>query len=337
MDKIKNILKKLTSLSGISSAEYRVSKSVMSVLAEFCDKTNVDEFGNIYGYIYANNAKKTILLEAHIDRVGLMITKIEDNGFLEFSPLGGTDTRILPYSEVNIGNEPYKKGLIMPKKEKDSGVYEISELHIDTGYTNDEIKIFSKEGDVCFLNSEFISLKNDVVSCGGLDNRAGVTAVIDALSSIEKDKLKYNIVILLSVREELGFCGAYKGAETARPDGAIVIDVTHGQTENTKDISGVFPLGSGAIICRGPSLCDSYCQQLISVAKEKGISYDIEVASASSGTTSWAISSLLDGIPSALISIPLRYMHTNVEAVDLKDISEVSRLIYEAVNGGMVL
>ena len=158
-----------------------------------------------------------------------------------------------------------------------------------------------------------------------------------SVERLAKTELIYNIEVVFSTQEELGLHGAFAGIEPGAAEAAIAVDVTHGMTPDSKEEAGVFPLGSGAVICRGPNLHYDYTRQLIKTAEEKSIPYEIEVASGGSGTTAWAIQTIGNGIPVMLISIPLRYMHTNVETLKLSDVKAVSDLIFEAVSGGVKL
>ena len=170
-----------------------------------------------------------------------------------------------------------------------------------------------------------------------MDNRAGIVAILCCLNTLIHKNPAHNIEVLFSTQEELGLHGAYTGITPGSIDAAIAIDVTHGTTPDVKGQTGVFPLGSGAVICRGPNLHYEYTKQLISLAKEKNVSHEIEVASGGSGTTAWAIQTLGSGIPVMLVSIPLRYMHTNVETLEISDIKAVADLLCYAAMGGIEL
>ena len=185
--------------------------------------------------------------------------------------------------------------------------------------------------------SQTTQLCGNIISGGAMDDRAGIAAIIKAIGCVDRAELCYNIRILFSVQEELGLHGVYSGINSSPPDAAIVIDVTHGTTSDTKDETGVFPLGSGAVICKGPNFDYNCSKQLIAIAKKRSIPYRIEVASGPSGTDAWAVQINGSGIPSMLISIPLRYMHTNVETLYLADIDAVSTLLAEAIKGGIVI
>ena len=131
--------------------------------------------------------------------------------------------------------------------------------------------------------------------------------------------------------------GAYTGILPNMADAAIAVDVTHGTTPDAKGETNVFDLGCGGVICRGPNLHYEYTKQLIEMSERENIPYEVEVASGGSGTTAWAVQVTGEGIPVMLISIPLRYMHTNVEVLDMADVKAVSDMIYRAVTGGIEL
>lgn len=332
-----DLLKELTAIDGISSDEKNIADKLMPYLDSVCDTVDKDTHGNLIGYINSKNDNaKTIILEAHMDRIGLMVTKICTDGRLKFTNIGGVDERILPLSEVTVLGKKHINGIIVPDDSNDaSNNNKMESMQIETGLTEDEVKKSVKVGDYILINSEYTKLCNNIVSGGAFDNRAGIVSILKAINQIDKNKLKYNIIILFSVQEELGLYGAYLAGKNIDADAAIVVDVTHGETNDTKDNTGVFPLGCGAVICRGPNLHYAYTKQLIDVAEKNNIPYRIEVASGSSGTNAWALQTSSDGIPSMLISIPLRYMHTNVETLKIDDIDATANLLAVAAEGGV--
>lgn len=332
-----NLLKELTAIDGISSDEKNIADKLKPYLASICDTVDKDAHGNLIGYINCKNDKaKTIIFEAHMDRIGLMVTKICADGRLKFTNIGGVDERILALSEVTVLGNKHINGIIVPEDSNDtSNNYKMESLKIETGLTEEEVKKYVKVGDFILINSEYTKLCNNIVSGGGFDNRAGVVSILKAVNQIDRNNLKYNIIILFSVQEELGLYGAYLAGKKIDADAAIVVDVTHGETNDTKGNTGVFPLGSGAVICRGPNLHYTYTKQLIDASEKNNIPYRIEVASGSSGTNAWALQTSSDGIPSMLISIPIRYMHTNVETLKIDDINAIADLLTVAAEGGV--
>ena len=326
-----NCLKELTSVNGISANEGEIAEILVNKLNTLCDYATIDKHGNVVGVIKAKNASKTLLFEAHMDRIGLMISDVDKDGFLEFVNIGGFDERVLLASEVIINGEI--NGIIFSKEKNPK----ISQLRIDTGLSAEKVKKYIKVGDFAIVKSEFSVLCSNQLSSSAMDNRAGIAAVLYALSNIDRNKLACNISVLFSVQEELGLHGAYTGTNELNPDAAIVIDVTHGTTQDTKDKTGVFDLGSGAIICRGPNFDYDYTKQLINTADKNNIPYKIEVASGPSGTSAWAVQVTGEGVPSMLVSIPLKYMHTNVETLDLTDVSATADLLIKAAEGGIYI
>lgn len=337
-DKIKYRLSELTSLIGISSKEGDVSSYLNDILTDLCDNVTTDKSGNVIGRIYSRDENaKTIILEAHMDRVGLMVSGINEDGYIKFTNVGGMDERVLLFSEVVICGKKCIPGIIFSDNSNTEKNPKIEDMLIDTGFTAEFVKDNIYVGDLICVKSELSSLCGTVASAAAMDNRAGIVCILDAIGKIDRSKLKFNIDILFAVQEELGLHGAYTGVNSLDADAAIVIDVTHGSTPDVKDMTGVFKLGSGAVICRGPNFHCSYTNQLINLAEKISVPYEIEVASGPSGTDAWAIQINGNGVPSMLISIPLRYMHTNVETLDLRDVITISELIVAALEGGITL
>ncbi len=330
-------------VTGISSQEQGIANYLLNELWALGMDAEVDEVGNVHGRMLCEKENaKTILLEAHMDQIGLMVSGIDDNGYIKFTALGGVDERILCGAEVEIQAKTPVYGVIgacrhTANDNKPIKNPKIDELRIDIGFGRKEAEARVKIGDAIALKDTPQMLLGDKISSIALDNRAGVAAILDSLNRAKSKSLPYHIDVLFSVGEELGLQGTYKCADAIRADAAIAVDVTFGKTPDTKDSIGVFPLGCGAVICRGPNLHYEYTKQLLNLAKEQGIPYEIEVAAASTGTTAWALQTSGCGVPTMLISIPLRYMHTNVETLALCDVQAVSDLLFAAVTGGVLL
>lgn len=338
---IKEKLKELCSISGLSANESLIAKHLCNELTILGLNAEIDCYGNVHGIKKsAIPNSKTILLEAHLDQIGLMVSGIDENGYIKFVNLGGVDERILPGMKVEIQSKNPIIGIIgsiMPDKAKEEKNHKIEALRIDTGMTEEEAKKKIKVGDLINIQGKVCELICNKVSGPAMDNRSGVLSILLCLEKIKDIDTNYNIHVLFSTQEELGLHGAYTGAKSSSADAAIVVDVTHGTTPDTKDETGVFPLGCGAVICRGPNLHYEYSKQLIKLAKDKDIPYVTEVASGGSGTTAWAMQVVEKGIPVMLVSIPLKYMHTNVETLQINDIEAVAELLYYSVKGGITL
>ncbi len=339
--KIQEYLTYLTSNPGLSGAEESIATILCEKLKKLGLEPMIDSYGNVHGSrrIQDKNAK-TVLLEAHMDQIGLMVSGIDENGFIQFVNLGGVDERILPGMEVTIFSNPPIKGIIggfspKAKEGEDTKNPALKDYRIDTGLDTESAKKSIHPGDFIQIGGETCELLHGRMSGCAMDNRAGVVAILACLEELAQKEPAYHIEVLFSTQEELGLHGAYTGIQPGSVDAAIAVDVTHGTTPDVKNETGVFPLGSGAVICRGPNLHYQYTKQLISLAKEYSVSHEIEVASGGSGTTAWAIQIIGNGIPVMLVSIPLRYMHTNVETLEISDVEAVSKLLYLAVMGGI--
>lgn len=327
---------------GISGFEMDFSTALCEKLKKYCPHATVNKTGCVLGCIESENAEaRTVMLEAHLDRIGLIVSSVDENGFVSFATLGGVDERILPGAEVWIlGNEKVfgvigaKPPHIMDKEESKGGI-SAGGLLIDTGLGKKAAE-FVSVGDPILLDSKFCELMGGKISSAALDNRVSIAAVFEVLEELKGEKLPVNLSVAFTSGEESGLLGAYTLVGDREPDLAVVIDVTYGRTPDA-DGCETFPLGSGAAILRGPNVHYEYTKKLMNVAKKKGIPFEIEVARGSSGTTAWAFQTSGCGVPCVIISIPLRYMHTTVETVDLSDVECVCRLLKEIICGGEVI
>ncbi len=337
---IKNMLVELGKVDGISGFEKAIKEKAKEILEPFCTEVKESRGGSIVGVIKCGkeNAPK-LMIEAHLDQIGLMVTGIDKNGFVSITNIGGVDQRILPGSEVYICGKEKIYGIVgalpphLKSKEDKDRLPKISELLVDTGMDKDTLSKKVSVGDAILMKNGFASLLNNECFAPAMDNRAGMVAVISALKNMEK--AAYDIYVVFSTEEELGFHGAYSVSSEISPDLAVALDVTHGMTPDTKDEVGVFKTGSGTIICRGPNFDHNLTRKLVECAKDNHIKYDIEVASGNSGTNAWAIQAVR-GVKTLLLSIPLKYMHTFVEALDLSDIEETSKLLRIICEGGLL-
>ncbi|MBE7021453.1 MAG: M42 family metallopeptidase [Ruminococcaceae bacterium] len=331
-------LKKLLSYESVSGYEYMGALKTTTLFEEtgagvFCDK-----FSNIFGV--KNKGKNfKVMVDAHFDTIGLIITEIHEGGFLSFAPLGGVDVRILPAMRVDIIGKEKIPGVIGVKpphllKGTEKKAYKLEELFIDTGYTSDELSGLVSPGDVALFNSEYTELLNGRIASAGLDDKIGVYMVSEILKGFCNPDI--TLTGCATTGEEIGLKGAKIASNSDTFDLCIVIDVTHGRTpDGIKNRS--FPLGEGPVITLGPSLSKEYNDEIISYARKNNISLGIEVEPGNTGTNAWAYHSAGESIPTVMISIPLRYMHTSYEVCDKKDILSGISLITGYLNSKEVL
>jgi len=284
------------------------------------------------------DAAPLLAVVGHIDEIGLAITHIDEQGFLWFTSIGGWDPQILVGQRVEIrtrdgivpgvvGRKPIH--LLEPDQRKK--VVELKALHIDVGAADrDEAAEMIRIGDPVVIAGEPLAVAGTRLVSRSMDNRLGSYIVLEALRRChERGTLRGSFAAIAAVQEEIGTHGARTSAFELRPDLAVAIDVTHATDAPGVDEKqlGSHPLGSGPVIGRGSTLSPKVFELLVEVAKEAEIEHTIEASGRTSGTDADAIQISRSGVPTGLVSIPLRYMHSPVEMVDLADVEATVALI----------
>lgn len=328
---IKQTLKTLCEANGVSGEEFSASEIACNLLKKYTDNAEVDPFGNVTAFIGdKNNGKETLLLTAHIDEIGMIVSFIDDKGFIKVGKCGGIDTRLLAAQTVTVWGEKPIKGVIStlpPHVATDTKkAMKIENCAIDTGYTKKQLEKIVSLGDKITLDSRFSQLMNGQVTGKALDDRSGVASILYALDLLNGKELKYNIAVLFAVQEEVGSRGAKIGTYNITPDKAIAVDVSFAATPDAKAWK-CGKLGEGPMIGISPSLAKEVTDELLSIAKAKNIKYQTEVMGGDTGTDADDISTTKQGVKTGLISIPEKYMHTPVEVVDVADVEAVGRLM----------
>lgn len=322
-------LKKLLACSSVSGSEGRYKKVLEELFKKSCDETFSDKIGNFFAIKNGGKNVKKVLIDAHFDVIGLMVSKINEDGLISFVTVGGVDTRILPAMKTVIHGKKDIKGIIgvppphLQKGDSDSP-YEKENLKIDTGLSKEELEKLIEVGDLISFDSEVTELLNGEIAAAGLDNKAGVYA---AYLISEAEKLKNTqLTFAITSGEEIGLKGAKAAANADEFDLCIIIDVTHGKTPDSgKHIT--FECGKGAVLTPGAVVSKKYTRMLKEYADRKGIEYGIEVISESTGTNSAAYEVAGAGNPCVVVSVPLKYMHTAYEVASMKDIHAVAELV----------
>ena len=332
---IKACLAALSSASGPSGRETPVALEAMEWVRRYCRQSNlhsagIDRFGNLFACYPCGkpNAKK-IVLDAHLDEVGLLITGAED-GFLRFRSVGGIDPRMLPNREVTILTEPPTFGLVAvlpPHVQKPGDANKsipLDELYIDAGLTQKEGE--KLVGTFAVPRGTVQSHLNDVVSGKALDDRAGFVTLLRTVELLKDEELDTDLWIMGSSREETNGGGALVGAFGIQPDCFIAVDVTHARTPDGPK-EETFPAGKGTVIGIGPNITRWMSDRLIKKAEENGIPWLPEVMTGHTGTNAWGVQTAREGIPTAVVSLPLKYMHSPVETLDLADLEATASLL----------
>ncbi len=282
----------------------------------------------------------------HIDEIGLVVTHIDEQGFLYFSPIGGWDPQILVGQRVELrSRERLVPGVVGRKPihlldaDQRKKVVELKGLHIDIGAADREAaQRLVRVGDPAVIAAEPLSLDGSRLASRSMDNRLGAYVVLEALRRVEeRDSLQgTSFAAIAAVQEEVGLFGARTSAFAVQPDLAIAIDVTHATDApgvEEKQV-GSHPLGSGPVIGRGSTLSPKLFELLVEAAEGAGIEHTIAASGRGTSTDADAIQISRSGVPTGLVSIPLRYMHSPVEVVDLEDVEATVELI-AAFAGGL--
>lgn len=277
-----------------------------------------------------------IMAAAHIDSIGGMVTAIEPGGFLRFTTVGGVDRRLLMAQEVEVHGLRLLPGLVGSKPphvttpEERSKQLPVDDLYIDTGLPEAEVRSLVALGAPVLPRFEFRELKNGRCSSRYMDNRASVAALRVALEEMQTLRHTADFFAVGTVGEEFGgLPGAVTTTFAINPDIGIAVDVTFARHPNSEEDS--FPLGEGPTIGVGPNCSPKLAKVMRAVADELGIRYSLEVMPGSSGTDAWGMQIVRGGVATGVLSIPLRYMHTPVETVDMADIKAAGRLLAHVV------
>ncbi len=329
---IKTMLFELSRAAGVSGVDgaLNIAEGFMSQIAPV-ERDNVGGIFCTFG-----TGKRKLMLDAHIDEIGFIVTAIED-GFIRVGKVGGVDLRCVTNAEVTVHGVRDIKGVFasLPPhlKKDDKSTPELDSLAIDCGLSEDELNTLVTVGDMISFAVEPTSLIGTRVTGKSFDNRAGVVAIIDAARRIaESGQDKYTVYVALTAQEELGIRGAKTASYSIAPDEAIVVDVSFGDGAGLS-ANECGKLGDGAMIGLSPILNRKMSDDLVQIASNNGIKFQREAMGGTTGTNADAITVSRAGVKTALISIPLRNMHTCCEVVDLKDIEAVSDLIVAYAEG----
>jgi putative aminopeptidase FrvX len=274
----------------------------------------------------------------HIDEIGLVVTHIDEKGFLYFAPIGGWDPQILVGQRVEVrGKDGLVPGVVGRKPihllepEQRKKVVELKGLHIDIGAADrDEASGLVRVGDPAVIATEPVRVAGDRLVSRSMDNRLGAYVALEALRRChERGTLKASFAAVAAVQEEIGLFGARTSAFEVRPDLAIAVDVTHATDApgvDEKEV-GSHPLGSGPVIGRGSTLSPKMFELLVEAAEAEGIQYTVGASGRGTSTDADVIQISRSGIATGLVSIPLRYMHSPVELVDLGDLEAAVELV----------
>jgi putative aminopeptidase FrvX len=337
-DESLKFLETLINTPSPSGHEARGQRVWLDYASAFADETFTDAYGNAVAVLNKGGSPR-LMLAGHADEIAMTVNYVDENGFVYVRKVGGVDPAITKAQRVTIHS---KRGPVlgvvgnvaphMMKLEKERKVPEMHDLFIDLGAdSRKEAEKLVAIGDPITLNDQFELLRNDLAVARAFDNRIGTFAVAETLRLLakSKDKLKAEVCGVSNIMEEVGLFGARQIAYSLQPDAALVVDVTHATDYPTvsKAMHGDIRIGKGPTITRGGPNHVAIVERLKKVAEREKIDLQFEATSNTSGTDTDVIFWTRGGIPSALISLPNRYMHSPVEVVSLSDLEQIPQLM----------
>ncbi len=334
---IVSLIQKLTGIPSVSGFEGKAVELFIEELKNICS-TYKDKLGNGYASLSTDQDKPVVIITAHVDEIGFQVSYIDENGYLFLRANGGVDNVLLPGSQVIVTSNKGESfpGIIgrcpihLIKPDDRGRIQDIDSLWVDTGMSVYEVQKKIHVGDTVTFAPNLIHLGKTRISSKGLDNKVGVGIIISVMREMSKKKLPFNLVAVASTREELGAKSANAIVNTLKPTMAICIDM--GFTSDVPDISpkkvGDIRLGKGPILVKNADSDPDIVDRFSCIAQKNKIPHQTSTGNRPSGDTDAAnIKTARTDIQTMLISIPCRYMHSQVEMCDLNDISAAIELI----------
>lgn len=331
MDVVKT-LEELTTMYGPSGFEEKVASRVAELMKPLCDEVKTDSLLNVRGIKHASvpNAPK-LLVSAHTDEIGFMVTRIED-GFLYFRTIGGIDPRVLPAREVTVMTEPPLHGVItsvpphLQTPDENKTPFAREKLCIDVGLSQERAEALIPIGTPIGYYDHPQLMQGKYFSSKTLDDRACVVMLLRVLELLKDKDIPVELVVCASSQEEIGSKGAEVAAYDEAPEWAIAVDVTHAKTPDSGSAVSI-EFGKGVPVATGPNATRKLSKRLCAICDEIGVGSQLEVIAGHSGTDAWEMQVVGDGSASGVLSLPLRYMHTATEMICLEDLEAGAKLI----------
>ncbi len=335
MADIKNIVASLTSGISISGFESGIEPAVAAIAEKYFDEYKTDSAGNYFLIKHAkkDNYKK-FLIDAHIDEVGMLVTQVLDGGFLKVTDVGGVDTRILQAAEVTVYGTEEIYGLVCSTPPHLAGgdkfiLPTMDEIVIDTGYSKEYLEERVPVGTPVGYRYKFTELLNGKICTKGLDDKLCAASAVEAVDILSQTDFADELTLMLSVKEEISNI-AVTGARKVDPDYAVVLDVCSARCPDSDKKKDVV-IGGGCDISISSVTAPKLSKRLVRCAERYGIPHTVTVEASNTGTNANYIPLINSGVPTVLISVPLRNMHTYSEVGAISDARHAGKLTAEFI------
>ncbi len=339
MTEITPFLKELISAPGLSGYEDPVREMIEKRWQPLTDELHVSRVGSLHGLKRGagEDPRPSILIATHMDAIGLMVTRIVD-GFLYITKIGGIDARVLPGQPITVHGREDVPGVIvqppgwlLPAGTR-NGPVPLDHLLVDTGLPPRRVSQLIRPGDVISFAQPPLDLGNKTLAGHSLDNRASVAALTHCLHLLQTQKHIWDVWAVATVQEEETLGGAATSAHELRPNLAVAVDVSFGSSSGSP-AHKTFALGKAPVLGWGPNVHPGLHKAFQKAAKRLEMATEFETHTDYSGTDAITLQVAAEGIPTMVIGIPLRYMHTPVEVITMKDVLRVGRLLAEFIAG----
>ncbi len=332
------LLNNLLTATGPSGHERDPARVWREGCSAFADEVGADFVGSSFARVVGTGSGPSLVVVGHIDEIGLHVSHIDDQGYLRFGTVGGWDPVVLVGQRVTITTREGELAGVIARKpihlledEDRKRAPEIKQLHIDIGAESaEEARTMVRIGDVAVIDAQPKLLPHDRIVARALDNRVGCFVAAEAARLVAEEGGASGAVTALAVaQEETTFAGARTSAFAHDPDVAIVVDLTFATDQPGIELGTMtkHELGSGPVLARGTTLHPLVFEQLYEAGEAASIPFTVESLGRATGTDADAIHLSRAGVPTALVSVPCRYMHSPVEMVSLSDIDAAARLI----------
>ncbi|MCL2840597.1 MAG: M42 family metallopeptidase [Defluviitaleaceae bacterium] len=332
---IKEFLKEVNAVPHVSGYENELTDVLTSKFSKYAE-VSVDKFGNLVAHKKGTGNGPKVMLCAHMDEIGMMVSALCENGFVKFTNIGGIDKRNILAQEVTIHGREKVFGVIGIKPphltssadmKKPVSFYDMA---IDTGYSQEKLEKLVRPGDIITFNQDIAELKGGKITGKALDNSVGVAAMYCAMKNLAHYNHNADIYFVASAQEEVGLRGAKTATYNIKPDIGIAIDVTFGRASGLGEHESS-ELGKGPSIAVGPGQTRKLFNALKKVAGNNNIPYQVDVIAQGGGADFYEIQIGEGGVISILLSIPLKYMHSTVETAAISDIENCGKLISDYI------
>jgi endoglucanase len=340
MSDLKTFLKEMISLPGLSGYEDAVRELIAARWRPLTHELNISKVGSLHGLRRgsAPEPRPRILLAAHMDAIGMMVTRITAQGLIHFTEVGGVDPRILPAMPVIVHGRRELPGIVAQPPDKflppamRGKPVDLQHLLVDTGLPPDEVRALVRPGDLISYATDPLELSGDLLTGHSLDNRASVAAITACLEELSKIDHAWDVYAVATVQEEETLAGGLTSPYEIRPAIAVAVDVTFAKGPGVGDYRGR-SLGKAVALAWGPNTHPFVFESFKALADRLDLPYEVEVYTRASGTDAMGMQIVAEGIPCMVLSIPLRYMHTPVEMISMKDVERAGRLLAQYIAG----